>query len=166
MSDDTELTVEELFDFISDEAESAADEYDGEVPNHAASVLLSRVDDLHTTMRNIEMAEMIDGIDDPTDEEITQSIRDEVVNIVLSIGGLEYEYDLDLATAIDERLELIESVNAFEAAADEADSKEEMMEAMDEHLSDELAEEMQRGDVAIGDNVDADDYEGDQRGFY
>ena len=93
------------------------------------------------------------------------------MDIFLALGALTYEYDIDLSEAFEERQQLVHDYEAFEEAVDDAETEQEVVEAVDEYMTEEL-EQMMGGQMSAlggatplepGDNVDAEDYEHDEK---
>jgi len=108
-------------------------------------------------------------VEGPDGDERASMIEESVVDIVISLASLEYEYDIDIATALEERIELTQSVTAFENEVDEDMSIDEMEAIAENHFDDEQVEAMfSMGGVDVGDNVDRDDYdaEGEDRAYF
>lgn len=174
MSDDSaegeNITLEDAIEQAADLARQESDAFEGEVPDHAAGLLVKRAVDLQTTERNAAMARSNEQAAAPSDEQVATSIEQDAVDIVLALGALQHEYpDLDIGQAFAERLETIQAYQDFQAAVEEAENEEEVMEAMDEHLDEELKEAMgaQMGggpSIAPGDNVDNEDYDHEEEG--
>lgn len=163
MSEDA-LTVDEMMEFVAGEVKREEDDVDGDVPNHAAKMIASRATDLLQTLTNIEMAEIREGVEDPSEEDVRSAVEEDAVDILLSIGALQHEYDLDLASAFADRMDFIEDYKAFEDAVDDAETQEEVMEAFDEYTPEDADPPMGMGGaggVEVGQNVDADDYDAD-----
>jgi hypothetical protein len=138
------------------------------VPNHAPGLIVGRASDLQTTVTNIEMAKAMETVEDPDEEAIQSAIEEDAVDILLALGTLAFEYDIDIAETFRQRVELIEDYRNFEDAMEEAESQEEMMDAIDEHMSEELDQMIgggfggmggNLGGVEAGTNVDAEDYD-------
>lgn len=161
MEDDSDLTIVEMMEFIEDSVEDEIEGFEGEIPNHAARMLMNRVANLNQTLVNIEMARANEDRDDPTDETITDAIEQDIVDILLSIGAVRHEYDLDVAGAFVERMEFMQAFKDFEAAVEDAESNEEIMEAFDEHMPDEFDMQDPSPTIEAGTNVDAEDYDHD-----
>lgn len=171
MADDTDIVdFEELFQFAADRAAGEDDDFDGSVPHHADRLIVSTAADLQKTLVNVEMTEASETADDPNEDAVRSALEEDVVDIMLAIGALKYEHDLDIATAFEERIEFMKEFREFEEAMREADDDEEQMEVMDELMTDEIAEHMGHGMMAAGggvqpgDNVDNDDYDHDEEG--
>lgn len=177
MTDDTvedteEATLSEALAFASEMAGEEADKFAGEVPDHSARLISARATDLVQSLINIEMAEASEKAEDPTDEQIRDVVTDDAVDILLALGALVYEYDIDIAEAFEERKALIEDYKAFEDAVEDAETEKEVLDAVDEYMTEEL-EAMMGGQMGAlngatplepGDNVDADDYEHEETG--
>lgn len=154
------LTFEAMMAFAAEQVEREEDGFEGEIPKHAARLLTGNTADLQRTIVNIEMARANEQQDDPSDDNVRQAIEGDAVDVLLVIGALAKEYDLDLPSAFRDRMEYIENYNEMQEAMDEAETREEMVDAVDEHMDEEIAEQM--GGVEAGVNVDADGYEHDE----
>lgn len=171
-ADDDELTLAEAFETASELAGEEVDSFDGDVPKHAPSLLAARATDLMQSLTNIQMAEASNKSEDPTDEQIEAVVEEDAVDIFMALGTLAYEYDIDIAGKFKERLDLIEDYKTFREAVEDAETQEEVIEAVDEHMTDELGEMMggQMGALSgatplePGDNVDAEEYEHEDTG--
>lgn len=162
MSDD--LTLEETFDFFTDRIESEEEEFDGDVPNHAETILVSEATGVMEVVQQYKMATKISDDPDEMDDATRQTdIEGSVVDLLMAILTLQHEEGLDIEGAIEDRMELIRDYEQYEAAMDNAETHQEEMEALDEHFSDELAEEMNAHTApTVGENVDREDYESDR----
>lgn len=170
MSDDTgeDVTLEEAIDFAQDMAETEVEDFEGDVPNHAPALLAARATDLGQTLTNIEMAKASERAEDPTDEQVKQAVVEDAIDIFLALGALQYEYDIDLVDAFEDRRQLVADYRAFEEAMDGTETKEEAIEAVDEHMTDELSEVIGGGvgspldgatPITPGENVDGEEYD-------
>lgn len=161
-TDAERMDIEEVLDFASSAVEDEADDFDGDVPDHSARLIVSRATDLLQTTTNIDMAQASDAQDDPSDESITGALEEDAVDILLALGALQFEYDLDIATAFEERAQLIEDYMEFEAAVEDVETEEAAMEAFDEHMAHHMDEDLDMGGVHAGMNVDSEDYDHDE----
>jgi len=159
------ITFESIMDFATEQVAEEADEFAGDIPNHAGTLLNQRATEVLGTLTNIQVARAHEGADDPTDEEVRDALAEDAVDILLALGALKYEYDLDIEGAFEARREQV-------IAMQNADSMEELMEAMME-AQDIDPEEMpmpvpmapgEAGDgPEPGDNVDSEDYDPEDR---
>jgi len=155
----------EMMEFAAGEVADEADSFEGDVPNHAGRLLSANVANLLQTITNIEMARAAENAPDPEDDQVTQAIEEDAVDILLALGALRYEYDLDLAAAFEERMEFIEDYKALEDALEDAETREEAMDAFDEHMDEDAEMPMPMGGmgggggIEAGVNVDAEDYD-------
>jgi hypothetical protein len=168
MADETEtedaLTFAEMMDFAAERVADEIEDFPGEVPNHAPSLLVADMGNLHGTVMNIQMAEANEEMDDPEDEAIANALEEDVVDILLALGALAAEYDLDVASAFEERKEMMENHAALEDALSEAETEEEQMAALEEHMDEDALAQMMGGmgmtpPPEPGDDVTADDYD-------
>lgn len=160
--EETEIEFSEMMEFAAGQVEGEADAFDGDVPKHAGKLIAARATDLLQTLTNFQMNEAREGIEDPDDEKMRGAIEDDAVNILLAIGALTYEYDLDLAEAFAERMAFIKDYKKMEEALQNAETEEEAMEALDEHLPEDAEMPMQGGNgLEPGQNVDAEGYDAD-----
>lgn len=168
--EEADITLHEAIEFAIGRVENEVEEFDGDVPNHAPSLLVSDIGALHGTMMNIQMAENANQMEDPDDDAIASALESDAVDILLALGALAKEYNLDIASAFEERVETIEAHDAMEAALEDANSQEDMMEVMEEHLGEEEMEQMMGGAMGAmgggmtpppepGDDVSDDDYD-------
>lgn len=177
MTDDTDEDIEEVtlsgaFEFASEMAGEEVDQFEGDVPKHAARLIAARSTDLMQSLINIEMAEASEKAQDPEQEQIQKVVVQDAVDIFLALGTLVYEYDIDIAEAFEERKSLIEDYKKFEDAISDAETEEEVLDAVDEYMTEELEAMMGGGMGALGgatplepgDNVDAEDYDHDETG--
>ena len=155
---DTEFDFSTAMEFAEAQVESEADEFAGELPMHSDRLVVSCAADLSQTVTNVKMRQASEVADDMDDEEIREAIKPNVVDLLMALGAVKYEYGLDVAAALEERVEFIEDFKTFESAMQDADSEQEMVEAIDEHMDDEIREQFDTTPQP-GENVDADDYE-------
>lgn len=171
MADETtDPTLAETFEFFADrsatEEENFAEENETDIPDHAEALVVDEATELLKTVTSIEMArEMDDEVDEERAEQMDESLAEGVVDLLAAVGTLKHERDIDIAGAVEDRMEFIEQFEQFEEAMKTAETREEHMEAMDEHLTDEMAAEMGMGPMdggpEIGENVDKEDYDHD-----
>lgn len=143
-----------MMDFATSQVESEVTEFQGEMPNHAGTLLNQRATDVLGTLTNIQVARAHEEAEDPTDEEIRDALAEDAVDILLALGALKYEYDLDIKGAFEDRKEYVQMMEA-------AETQEELIEAMLE------AEGVDKEEVPAGlfgapepgDDVTDDDYE-------
>lgn len=166
------MTFAEMMEFAAERVEAETEEFPGDVPNHASSLLVADIGALHSTLMNIQMAENSEEMPDPEDDAVSTALAEDAVDIIMALGALSHEYGLDIAQAFEERIETIEAHEQLEAALDGAESQEEMMQAMEENLGEEAMEEMMGGMMGgamggggmapppePGDDVSEDDYD-------
>lgn len=163
------LTFEEMMAFGTDRVEDETSEFEGEVPNHAAELLTARATDLLQTLSNIDMRRAHEETPDPEEEEVRAAVEEDLVDILLAVSAVKYEFDLDIAQAFRNRMEFVSDYKAMQEAMAEAETPEEAQEAIDAHMG-EMAEggmpmpmdAMQMdGGPEPGDNVDKEDYDPD-----
>lgn len=161
MSDD--LTFEEMMDFAVSRVEDEDAQFDGDLPNHAARLLSLDASELLEFVMEHEIAQAHEGV--PTEEHgerVTEAVEEQVVQILMTIGALKYEYDLDIESAFKEHMEFVEDYEKFEDDIEDMDGQAEIAEAFDEHMSEHADENpIRQGGVSPGDNVDSDDYDAD-----
>lgn len=119
----TETTLADALDWATTRVADEEDNFPGDMPNHAGTLLAKRAMEVLTTLTNIQTMRAHEEQEDPTDEEVREALAENAVDIFLGLGALQYEYDLDIADAFEARQEQIEM---FE----EADSMEELIEAV------------------------------------
>lgn len=164
------VTLNEAIDFASDRAGEESDGFEGDVPNHAGRLLAKRAADLGATITNIQMAQANEDAPDIEEEGIAEALSEDAVDIIMALGALDHEYDLDIAGKFEERMELISAYKDFTEAVEDAETQEDIMEAVDEHMTEELEQTMGGGmgggqpmgqapTIEPGDNVDAEEYD-------
>lgn len=145
------LTFSEMMETAATQIEAEVEGFDGEdPPKHAGRLLAQRATDLLGTLTNMDVAEARNDVDDFTDEEVAEALSEDAVEIVLALGALQYEYDLDIEAAFRERKEMVEAVQ-------NAETMEEVIEAT---MGEDVLEEFQNGGIEPGDDVSSDDFEG------
>lgn len=170
MTDDTEtdVTLAEAVEFAREMAADETEAFQGDVPRHAPGLLAARGTDLVQTVTNIEMAKASERAEDPTDEQVQNAVVEDAVDILLGLGALVYEYDIDIVSAFEERMQLVEDYKAFENAMEDVETREEAIEVVDEHMTEELSQVIGGGmgnplegatPIQPGDNVDSEEYE-------
>jgi len=165
----TEMTVAEMLDFATQMAKDEIEEFEGDVPDHAPGMIAARATNLIQTVQNFDMMRAMENVDDPSDDSITRAIEEDAVDILLGVAVLELEYDIDLIAAIDRRKQLVEDYKAFEKAMEDVETREDAIEAVDEHMTEELEQAMAQGAQSMGGfdtggietgmNVDNEEYE-------
>jgi len=176
MSDDTddELTLADALAFGKGEVEQEVEDADGDVPNHATALIISRADAVLQTATNIELHNEGPSDDIPEDKQ-AEMLESSAVDLLLSLCTLSYEHDLDIADAFETRKAFIEDYREFEKVRDDDDATQaDVMEAFEKYMEPHMDEGV-IGDAApdpsdfggigsnveTGDNVDDDDYEHD-----
>lgn len=148
MSDD--LTFAEMMDVATDKIEDEYEEYNGTPPNHSIRMLAVRAADVLDVSTSVDVGGADEDVEAFTDEEEREVITESIIDVLLTIGAVKYEYNLDIESAFREQMEQIE-------AYIESDSMEEFLE---ETMTEEELEELMDG-VDTGDNVDDDEYDPD-----
>lgn len=169
MSNDTTLT--EAFDYFVEQIQKEDDNFDGEIPQHAEAYLSRRSADLIEAATMADMAvEMADDPEDLDQDEMVSDIEEAAVDMFLALVTLQYERDLDIPSAIEDRISFLEDYNELQTALDKAETRQEEMEALDEHMTEALEKEMggMGQPTTAGSNVDAESYEhdGTERSFH
>lgn len=171
MTDDTDsedVTLAEAVEFAREMAADETESFEGDVPRHAPGLLAARGTDLVQTVTNIEMAKASERAEDPSDEQVQNAVVEDAVDILLGLGALVYEYDIDIVSAFEERMQLVEDYKAFENAMQDVETREEAIEVVDEHMTEELSQVIGGGagnplegatPIQPGDNVDSEEYE-------
>lgn len=166
MADETtDVTVAEAFEFFAgrsaQEEETFIEENGKNFPDHGEALVADSATDLLKTVTSIDMAyDMAEEDDTVAEDEMAENLAESVVDLIAAIGTLKHERDIDIAAAVEERMSFIEDVEAFEEAMSDAETEDEKIEAMDEHLTEELEEAMGiTQPTEVGDNVDNDDYD-------
>lgn len=162
MSED--LTLVEMMDFVEKRVAEETEDFNGDLPDHAASLLVSTSNDLLQTVTNTRIVQADEDADDPTDEQIAEALAEDAVDLLLALGSLRAEYDLDIAEAFSDRMSFVQNYQDFEEAIDDSSSPEEIEEAFDTHMDESMEEVMGGMGIEAGDNVDDDGYEHDDTG--
>jgi hypothetical protein len=166
----SDLTVADVFEIAAEQVEIEHGNSDHDIPNHAETIVNTRVADLLRTVKNTEMAIENDEVEEG-DSRINEALEADVVDIILALGAFSAERDLDIQPALENRIEEIENFREFEERLEEAEDDEEIVEALEETMGEDMRdnpmvqEAMETG-VSIGDNVDNEDYDGEERGVY
>jgi hypothetical protein len=153
------ITFEELFDFVNSRVEEESAEFSGDLPNHASSLLVSTANDILQTTTNVDIVRADEDADSPTDEDIANTLEEEVVDLLLALGSLQSEYDLDVSEALRERMSFVENYKEFQEKVEDVESEEKVMEIFEETMDESMEEVMGGMGIEAGDNVDDDDYE-------
>lgn len=167
MADENDLTVQEALQFFAERAEEADDQFAGEngneVPDHGEELVIDKAAALLRTSTSINMAEeMANDEDNLAADEMEGDLLEALVDLFEAIGVVKYERDVDVAAAIEERIEYVEQYMAFADAMEEADTKEEERAVVEEHMTEGMEEDLLlNSGVEIGDNMDGDDYNHD-----
>lgn len=139
-TDEESMTLTEAFDFAAQRAAEEVEGFDGEVPQHAGRLLGSRVGELQKDITNIGMVEASEKAETYSDEEVADIIGGSVADVLMAIGALQYEYDLNLGEVFRERVQAIKDYKAFEEAMENAEDQEEAIAAMNEHMTERVEE--------------------------
>lgn len=169
---DSPLTLDEVLEFGREQVEEEAESFDGDMPRHAGKLVVSRSADLLQVLNNIQVAEAseevlggLDEDDEPADAMVPE-VEEAVVDVLLSLSAVAYEYDVDIADRFEQRMAFVESYQAFEDAMEEAEDIEEAFESMDdehdEFIEEQVVDPRMGGGVEVGENVDDDEYDADE----
>lgn len=172
MSDDTDddeaLTFADMMEFGVENVEREVENFDGEMPDHAAKLIVSNAADLLQTVTNLEMEASHNGKDELSDEERKEPVEDDVVDILLAIAALKYERGLDIEGAFEDRIELVTSYLKMQEMLEDAETQEEAVRAIEEHMDEHAPDDADipmdgigGPSIEPGDNVDSDDYDPD-----
>jgi hypothetical protein len=161
-SDADDLTMDEIIEFGGERIESELDGFDGDMPKHGAAMLTSAATDLLQSVTNIRVTEADESADDPSADAIAHALEDDVVDVLLAVTAVAYEYDLDVSAAMRDRMQFVSDFQAMQEAVEDADSQAEMQAAVEEHMSDHDQDMAMPSDgIMPGDNVDRDEYDAD-----
>jgi hypothetical protein len=163
------VSFNDAMDFLSERIQQEEAQFDEEVPDHAPALIVDEATALLQTATSIEMAHEMAGEDDDVDEDgMMEALEEDAVNVITALAALQYEHGLDIATAVEDRMDFIEDYREFENAMEDAEGRDEQMEVMDELLTDEIAEELGMGEMGeapkIGESVDREGYDHDEEG--
>lgn len=168
-TDETDaLTFEEMMEFGTERVADEMGRFEGDVPNHAAKLLTARTTDLLQTLSNIDMRRAHEEAPDPEDEEVKTAVEEDLVDILLAVSAVKYEFDVDIADAFEERMEFVADYKAMQKAMKDAETSEEAQEAIEAHMGEMAEGEMpmdgmqMQGGIEPGDNVDNEDYDHEQ----
>lgn len=144
MGDDPELT--EVLEFGAEQAADEQDEFDGDLPEHGDSMLLLAATDVMEAAMRLNIAEGI-NVDEDEQEQfeahqdgLQDAMADSIVDVLLALGSIVYEYDVDtdeVAETFEDRVEFMAAYEQYEDAVADAESHEEVMTAIDE-IEDEV----------------------------
>jgi hypothetical protein len=152
----SELTFSEMMEFVDQKVQYEDSDFDGEMPNHGAELLVNTASDLLQTLVNCRVAEAENTDYEPDTADMLQK---DAVDVLLALGSLRSEYDLNIAEAFEDRMNDIEKYQELEEAMKDAETVDERMDVLDEHLDeDEIAEMM------AGGNPMTEEYEHDESG--
>jgi hypothetical protein len=165
MSDttDDELTVEAVLSFGADRASSEADDFPGELPNHAARLLAHTATGLLQSITEHEIVTANEELDDVGEDRLTEAIENDLVDVFMGVAAISHEYDIDIVGTLEEHMEFVRDYERMQEAVADADTQQEMLDAFDEHMG-EYSEDMIEmvGDgIEPGSNVDNDEYDAD-----
>jgi len=168
MSDEGSLTFDEIMEFGGERVEDEIEEFDGDVPDHTPQMLVSRATDLLQTLANFKMSRAHNEVPDPGDGEMKTAIEDDIVDVLMAISAVKDEHDLDIVSAFEEHMEFVRSYNSMQEDLQNAESSEDELEAVEEHMGDienapvEMPIDGMGDGIEPGDNVDADEYDADE----
>lgn len=129
-----DITFAAIMDFATEQVAEEAEDFAGDIPNHAGTLLNQRATEVLGTLTNIQVVRAHEEADDPTDEEMRDALAKDAVDILLALGALKY--DLDIEGAFEARRDQI-------LAMQNADSMEEFIEAMME------AQDIEEGEMSM-----------------
>ena len=143
-------------EFVDEKVAHEDDNFEGDMPNHGAELLVNTASDLLQTLVNCRVAEAEDTDYEPDKQKM---LTKDSVDVLLALGSLRSEYDLNIAEAFEERMNEIEKYQELEEAMEDAETVDERMEVLDEHLDeDEIANMM------AGANPMTEEYDHDESG--
>jgi NTP pyrophosphatase (non-canonical NTP hydrolase) len=161
-SDAGELTLDDIIEFGAERIESELDGFDGDMPNHGAAMLASAATDLLQSVTNIRVEEADESADDPSADAVAHALEEDMVDVLLAVTAVAYEYDLDVSAAMRDRMQFVSDFEKMQSAVEDADSQTEMQAAVEEHMSDHDQDMVLPSDgITPGDNVDRDEYDPD-----
>ena len=128
------LSFSEVIDFAVGEAEHGEEQFDGELPQHSGELVVREASDLLKTITQIDFTIADETKEDYSDEEISGSLSNDVVDLIMAIGAVKHEYDLDIEGAVQTRMTIIEARK----------NSETQQEFVDELMKDEKFEKMFR----------------------
>lgn len=168
-SSDSDIEFREVMEFGVEQVSGELEGIEGEVPQHADRLIVDRANDILRATTDFTIKDEREAIDGPSDDQKKDVLEEAVVDLLLAISALDYEYDLRIADAFERRKEFVEAFKEYEEALQDVETQEEAIEAFEEHMS-EYAEEGQipdaqlgGGPAEVGENVDAEDYDHDDK---
>lgn len=100
------------------------EEYDGEWPNQSGQTIIQRAADLDSILMQLERHR---GSNEPVPEEqYSDMIEMAVTDLIFTIGEIEFEYDVNIEAAIEERLTMMEQYDSLQDGTDVADVMDEL----------------------------------------
>jgi hypothetical protein len=117
------------------------------------------------------MANAHGGAKDADPDDVATQLAEDVVEVLLKIGVLKYEHDIDIEAAFERRMETVRAFSKLQSELDDAETKAEHREIMQSYLE-ELDEEqieslpmpnpggmVDSDPIEAGTNVDAEAYD-------
>jgi len=153
----TDLTFAEMMEFVDEKVAHEDDNFEGDMPNHGAELLVNTASDLLQTLVNCRVAEAEDTDYSPDKQKM---LTKDAVDVLLALGSLRSEYDLDIAEAFEERMNDINKYQELEEEMEDAETVDERMEVLDEHLDEDEIANMMAG----GQNPMTEEYDHDESG--
>jgi hypothetical protein len=153
----SELTFAEMMTFIEEKVEKENDDFDGEIPKHGVELLCSTSTDMLQTLTNCKVAEAENTDYEPNTSEM---LAKDCVDVLLALGSVRSEYNLDIETKFEERMNDINKYQELEEAMEDAETVDERMEVLDEHLDEDEIANMMAG----GQNPMTEEYDHDESG--
>ena len=153
----SDLTFAEMMKFVDEKVAHEDDNFEGEIPNHGAELLVNTASDLLQTLVNCRVAEAEDTDYEPDKQKM---LTKDAVDVLLALGSLRSEYDLNIAEAFEERMSDINKYEQLEEAMENAETVDERMEVLDEHLDEDEIANMMAG----GQNPMTEEYDHDESG--
>lgn len=158
---DSDISLADVIEFGRNRVEDEIDAQESDVPDHADRLLVARATDVMKAINNIRMLQQREDKEDPGEDYVKDTIEEALVDLLLAIGSIDYEYDIRLADAFERRKEFIEDFMAYEEAMEDIETEEAAIEAFEEHVGEHV--DTTTPGVEIGENVDDGDYDPDRR---
>lgn len=116
MSD--EVPLQDVIEFAAEQYEEESEKFEGELPNRGEVEITRRASNLLSTIKNVEAMEAHEEMDDPSEEDVTGALTEDAVDILVGVGLLAAEYDLDIVESFRERRDIVENLRGVETRED------------------------------------------------
>jgi len=156
----SDIKLSEIIEFGASEVETEVEQFGGDVPDHAAELLLDRANDVLQFVARAQLEGM-------EEDKFKDMVEERLVDLLLAFGAMDFEHELEIAAAFERRKDFIEDYRTFEKESKEVSGQKELGELFEKHLGEHVdnapmgaaVPDLPDIGVEAGDNVDNKEYE-------